>query len=79
MEGPGKWSARGPRWLSAGLVIGGSVITVKVHLCKSSSRSAQQFRFRACVALRTKSVFSASFFSIFPFFKVLAIRYSQGP
>ena len=46
------------------------------HLYKSSSRSAQGFRFRACVTLRTKSVYSADFF---PVFWVLATRYSQGP
>ena len=33
------------RWLRRG----------PVHLCKSSSRSAQGFRFRACVTLRTKT------------------------
>ena len=33
------------------------------------------FRFRACVTLRTKSVYSASFFL---FLGVLATRYSQG-
>ena len=38
-----------------------------LHLCKSSSRFAQGFRFRACVTLRTKNVYSASFFSVFPF------------
>ena len=54
------------RWLRRGLL----------HLCKSSSRSAQGFRFRACVTLRTESVYSASFFSVF---WVLATRYSQGP
>jgi len=43
------------RWLRRG----------PLHLCKSSSRSAQGFRFRACVTLRTKSVYSASFFSVF--------------
>ena len=55
------------RWLRRG----------PVHLCKSSSRSAQGFRFRACVTLRTKSVYSASFFPVFG--GVLATRYSQGP
>ena len=36
-----------------------------LHLCKSSSRFAQGFRFRACVTLHTKSVYSASFFFVF--------------
>ena len=39
------------RWLRRG----------PLHMCKSSSRSAQGFRFRACVTLRTKSVYSAVF------------------
>jgi len=50
------------RWLRRG----------PLHLCKSSSRFAQGFRFRACVTLRTKSVYSASFFHVFPFFLVTA-------
>jgi len=42
--------------------------SLHLHLRKSSSRSAQGFRFRACVTLRTKSVYSASFFPFFRFF-----------
>ena len=48
------------RWLRRG----------PLHLCNSSSRSAQAFRFRACVTLRTKIVLV---------FWVLATRYIQGP
>jgi len=43
-----------------------------IHLCKSYSRFAQGFRFRACVTLHTKSVYSASFFHVFPFLWVTA-------
>ena len=46
------------RWLRCG----------PLHLCKSSSWYAQGFCFRACVTLRTKSVYSASFFPFFRFF-----------
>ena len=44
-----------------------------LHLCKSSSRSAQAFRFCACVTLRTKNV---SFFSFFGF---LQLATAKGP
>jgi len=49
------------RWLRRG----------PLHLCKRSSRSAQAYRFCACVTLRTKNVLV--------FLGVLATRYSQGP
>ena len=42
-----------------------------LRLCKSSSRSDQGFRFRACVTSRTKSAYSASFF---PFFRDAHLR-----
>ena len=54
------------RWLCRG----------PLHLCKRSSRTAQAYRFCACVTLRTKSVYSASFFSGF---WVLATHYIQDP
>jgi len=53
------------RWLRRG----------PLHLCNSSSRSAQAFRFCACVTLRTKNVLVFFFWGG----GVLATRYSQGP
>jgi len=43
---------------------GDSVVDPYVYLCKSSSLPAQRFHSHTCVTLRTKSVYSASFFPL---------------
>ena len=53
--------------------------SLHLHLRKSSSRSAQGFRFRACVTLRTKSVYSASFFPFFRLFGFLQLATAKAP
>ena len=49
-----------------------------LHLCKSSSRSAQGFPFRACVTLSTKSVYSASFSPFWGFLQLATAKASRS-